>query len=149
MKDYFNYSLNVTFYLRRGSSQDVEQAALAAPCIWLLEDEEICLYLVQRGDGPFNLSTSGKIRWGQEPVKLKWHPRPSSPHGNILRHIHMDTESNLFLCSSDAVKHTLTFAHKTHACCYPEHQNWVVGVASWSVFQGAADSERRLGLKKH
>lgn len=34
MKDYLNYSLNVTFYLRRESIQHVEQAALPDPCIW-------------------------------------------------------------------------------------------------------------------
>lgn len=74
----------------------------------------------------------------------------NSPHGNILTHIHMHTETHLFLCCWDAVKHTLKFAHKTHACCYTEHQKWVVGVASLSVFQGAADTERRLCQhKKH
>lgn len=42
MKDHLNNSLNVTFYLRQEPIQDVEQAVFPAPCIWSVEDEEVC-----------------------------------------------------------------------------------------------------------
>lgn len=98
------------------------------------------------------------IEWETTPSMWEWVEKSGEAKNTLswtqlCSHTHISTETDLFLCCWDAVKHTLTFPNKIHACCSTGCQEWVVGVVSWSGFQRASETERRLTLrlwlKKH